>query len=109
MYVFMITQIPISNIPKNPTVRREWIKFQLRLRGISLRQLAIKAGVTQTAVSYALIGPSSHLEPVIAEALGLNPQQLFPERFDAGGARLSQTRPQQRTIRTKVPDVKKAE
>lgn len=106
MFLLMIMNIPTSDIPKNPAVRREWIKFQLRLRGISLRQLGFKAGVTQTAVSYALIAPQSHLETIIADALGFTPVQLFPERFDAKGNRLSQTRPQQRSTTNRAANVK---
>ena len=71
--------------------------------------MADKAGVTHTAISYALIGPSSHIEPIIAEALGLTPEQLFPERFDATGSRIAQIRPQQRNTRRNDANVKNEE
>lgn len=76
-----------------------WILGELRLRGTSLRRLAAEHGVSQQAMSHALIASSSHLEAVIAEAIGLTAQQLFPERFDEQGNRLSWTREQQRITR----------
>lgn len=87
------------DIPKNPAERRAWICFQLRLRGTSLRAIARRLGVSQQAVSNALMTPSSHIEPAIAEAIGLTAQQLFPERFDDAGNRLPRTRPQHRITR----------
>lgn len=86
-------------VPKNPAERRLWIWVNLRLRGTSLRRLAVENGVSQQAMSHALGNPSSHLETVIAEALGLTPQQLFPERFTEDGKRLGWTREPQRNTR----------
>jgi len=86
-------------VPKNPAERRVWILGQLRLRGTSLRRLAAQEGVSPQAMSNALMCPSSHLEEVIAAALGLTVQQLFPERFDDHGNRLGWTRTQQRSTR----------
>ncbi len=94
------------DVPKNPVERRVWVCGQLRLRGTSLRQLGIKAGVSPQAMSAALLAPNRHLEHVIAEALGLTARQLFPERFTANGDRIHQTRPQQRTTKRLSPTVK---
>jgi Ner family transcriptional regulator len=95
-----MSNVPTSDlVPKHPAERRVWIWVQLRLRGTSLRRLAAENGVSQQAMSHALVSPSSHLEEVIAQALGLTAQQLFPERFDALGNRLSWTRDQQRNTR----------
>lgn len=91
--------LTITNIPKEPAVRRVWICAQLRLRGKSLRGLAIAEGVSQQAMSAALLAPNIHLEPIIAAALGLTAETLFPERFDETGRRTTQTRPKQRTTR----------
>lgn len=101
-----MSNVPTSyQVPKNPAERRVWIWVQLRLRGASLRRLAAEHGVSQQAMSHALIAPSSHLEVVIAAALGLTPQQLFPERFDDRGNRLGWTRTQQRTTRAVARNV----
>ncbi len=85
--------------PKNPAERRGWVIWQLRNRGWSLSRIALQEGVSVQAVSMALMVPSSHLQQVIAETLGLTPQQLFPEFFDAAGRRLGRTREQHRITR----------
>jgi len=92
------------DIPKNPAIRREWIGFQLRIRGLSKRALARREGVSHQAVSQAALGGGSHhLQQAIATALGLRPQDLFPELYDERGRRLGQTRNPKRSTR---PDSK---
>lgn len=97
---------PTLDIPKEPAVRRAWVIYQLRVRGLSLSQLAKEVGVSQQAMSEALMRPSSHLEPVIAEALGVAVEQLFPERFGAAGNRLFREREPQRSSGAKARNVK---
>ena len=87
------------DVPKNPAERRVWVCYQLRLRGDSLRAIARRIGVCQQAPSNALMNPSKDIEQAIAEAIGLTPEQLFPERFDATGKRLVRTRSPQRNTR----------
>lgn len=93
------------NIPKNPAERRGWIIWQLRNRGWSLSRIALQEGVSVQAVSSALMVPSSHLQQVIADVLGLPLPQLFPEYFDAAGRRLGRTREQHRTTRVNACNV----
>ena len=93
----MTSEPTTLDIPKNPAARRAWICYRLRLRGDSLRQIARRLGVTPQAVSAALMASSSHIEIAIAEAIGLTAQELFWERFDGQGQRLSHTRQPQRT------------
>jgi len=88
---------PTLDIPKEPAVRREWVMYQLRLRGLSLRKLASREGVHPQAISNALMTPNAHLEPVIAAAIGVKQRDLFPERFDDHGHRIPRTRSPQRT------------
>jgi len=95
----MMIDTPSVNIPQNSVHRRRWVIYQLSLKGLSLRQLAIREGVTTQAMSGALMTSSSHLREVIATALGLTAQTLFPEDFDAAGNRLGWTREQQRSTR----------
>jgi len=102
----MTNDLTTVNIPKNPAERRVWICGQLRLKGKSLRRLAAQNGVSQQAMSAALLNSSSHLEPVIAAAIGLTAKQLFPERFGADGNRLSHTREPQRSTAPKGRNVK---
>lgn len=89
------------DIPNNPADRRAWVCYQLRINGLSLKALAEREGVSHQSMSAALLVPSSHLEEVIAGALGLTSQQLFPERFARGGRRRSGTRsPNRNSART---------
>lgn len=97
----MHPQINTCDIPKEPAQRRVWVIYQLKLRGTNVRRLARKWGVSPSAIQNALTSPSSHLEVAIAKMLGLTPQQLFPERFDANGQRLHITQPPKR-IRPKA-------
>lgn len=85
-------------MPTTPLHRREWIAYQLRLRGLSFRSLARQEGVTHQAVSAAALGGSSRpLQEALAETLGVAPQALFPELYDRDGTRLGRTRAPQRT------------
>lgn len=99
MSIDMTIYLSTVSVPKNPAERRVWIPSQLRLLGTSLRRLAAEEGVSPQAMSNALNLSSSHLETVIAAALGLTAQQMFPERFDAAGNRLGWTRTPQRSTR----------
>lgn len=83
---------PSLDIPKNPSQRRAWLVYQLKLRGLSARQLALREGVSREAIGGVMNTPSATLERVVARSLGLMPQELFPERYDAAGRRLIPTR-----------------
>lgn len=87
--------------PKNPAERRAWVIYQLRIRGTNLLRLSKQHGVSASAMQAALMVPSSHLERVIADALGLPVEKLFPERFDRDGRRLHLTRAPARKCKTR--------
>ncbi|MDQ2069345.1 helix-turn-helix domain-containing protein [Natronospira bacteriovora] len=72
-------------MPQDSRQRREWIKYQLRLRGSSLAQVARDQGVSRDAATLALRKPYPRMERAIADALGLRPEQLWPERYDEAG------------------------
>lgn len=65
--------------------RNEWIKFQLRIRGSSLSQLARDLGVTRQAVRNALSSRYPRMERVIAAEIGLDPETIWPERYRKDG------------------------
>lgn|SRR5690554_6721331 len=69
-------------IPEEPSRRREWIKYQLKINGLSIASLAREHGVSRQAVSMALTNSNPRWEFVIAQALGLEPSELWPERYD---------------------------
>jgi lambda repressor-like predicted transcriptional regulator len=82
-----------------------FIKGELELRNLSLRKLAAREGVSHQAMSSALIAPSSHLQAVLAQALGLTVHQLFPEWYDEAGVRLGRTRSPQRSTGRRAGNV----
>lgn len=95
----MTSYLLTNQVPKEPTVRRAWIVFQLRIRGLSFRELARRHGVTTSAFSHATLTPSHQLEEILAESLGLKVEELFPERYDATGRRLFNVRVKSSTAR----------
>lgn len=70
-----------ADIPKDPVQRNEWIKFQLRMRGTSMSDLARRLGVTRQAVRNALTASYPKMERVIARELDLEPEIIWPERY----------------------------
>jgi Ner family transcriptional regulator len=50
-----------------------------------LASVAREAGVTKQQTQVAMGRPYPRMERYIANALGLSPQELFPERYDADG------------------------
>ncbi|MNZ81991.1 DNA-binding transcriptional regulator Nlp [compost metagenome] len=74
-----------TEIPLEPLLRWEWIKFQLRARGTSLAALSRELGVSDTAVKNAKRTAYPRMERAIAAALGLQPVALWPERWNANG------------------------
>lgn len=78
---------------------------QLRLRGVSIRSLANRIGVRPQAVSAALVQPSARCERALADALGMRPRDLFPERYDPiSGERTAKSNPSGARRRRNVED-----
>lgn len=70
---------------QDPGKRRAWVKYQVHLQGRSMAQVAADAGVDRRTLYATFTKPYPRMERVIADALKLNPQQLFPERYDTDG------------------------
>lgn len=76
---------------KKATARRQdWhpadVVAALRKAGWSLQQLAFHHGYTsRQAFSKALAGPYPRVERLIADALGTEPQAIWPTRYDDQG------------------------
>ncbi|MQA64848.1 MAG: nucleotide excision repair protein [Alphaproteobacteria bacterium] len=87
----------INDIPKKPALRREWIKYQFRLRGYSVHAFAESIGVRPPAVSNAFWKPSSHIQQEIADFLGIPPGVLFPEFYTDDGRLIPGTKPRNRS------------
>lgn len=72
--------------PKNNYAkRRAWVIYHLKLQGQTLVSVAAANGVTKQQTQKALSAPYPRMEKLIADALGLTPQELFLERYDADG------------------------
>ncbi|MFF3704866.1 helix-turn-helix domain-containing protein [Pseudomonas qingdaonensis] len=78
------------DIPLDSDSRWEWIKFQLRVRGTNLADLARQNDLNERAIRNAKHRPYPRVERAIAQALGLQPVQLWPERWNSDGAPLRQ-------------------
>lgn len=69
--------------------RHDWhpedVKAAVRKTGTSLTALALANGLSESAVRRTLICPWPRVEALIAQHLGLRPQQIWPSRYDARG------------------------
>lgn len=74
-----------ADIPADPALRWEWIKYQLRTQGTSLAKLSRELGVSGQAVKNVKRIAYPRMERAIAKALGLQPFMIWPERWEASG------------------------
>lgn len=72
-------------IPTSPDVRREWVKYRLKVAGLTLTRLGERLNVSRHAVGLALRQPYPRVERAIADILGMEPAAIWPERYDADG------------------------
>jgi len=76
----------LKEILADPKKRRSWVMYQLHMQGKSLAQVGKDNGVnTRQSLYETFRKPYPRVEKVIADAVDLTPQQLFPERYDADG------------------------
>ncbi|KIX14965.1 helix-turn-helix domain-containing protein [Dethiosulfatarculus sandiegensis] len=72
--------------PKKANPPQDWhkadIKAALEKAGWSLRRLAEARGYSHSMVRAALYKPYPNAERIIADALGLRPQDIWPSRYD---------------------------
>ena len=64
----------------------------LKKRGLSLAGLSVANGYHPTAAGKALKQQWPAMERLLAEALGLVPQEIWPSRYDAEGRPIARTR-----------------
>jgi len=78
------------------------IVSELRIRtGKSLRQLSTENGLAKTTLSQALQRPYPNAELIIAKAIGVIPQDIWPSRYNSDGS--SSRRKGKRSITKKCP------
>ncbi len=81
-----------GSMPRDARARSIWVQGQLRLHGASFAAIARGLGISARAVGQAMFMPNHRVELALAAALGLEPRQLFAERYDAAGRRLHAVR-----------------
>lgn len=69
----------------DPAKRRAWVRYQLTLKGLSMADIARDAGVTRECLYQVFCKTYPRMEKVVADAVGLPPAVLWPERYDAEG------------------------
>lgn len=57
----------------------------IKNRGVTLRALAEKHGLSPAAISVALSRPWPRVEKIIGEAIGVEPQKIWPPRYPSKG------------------------
>lgn len=67
----------------NTDWHREIIKAELHKRGITFRALDVKAGVKQDVVKSVLTRLCRKYELLVANALGVSPETIWPSRYEA--------------------------
>ena len=72
-------------ILENPKTRRGWVIYKLQLQNQTLAGLAQAHGVSRQCLYHVFSAPYPRMEKVLADAVGLTPQALFVERYDANG------------------------
>lgn len=77
--------LPPQTVPSDPVERRSWIKWQLDRRKVSLAKLSLSAGFARNAATLTLRLQWPEMEAIIAKQLGLEPKQLWPERYHEDG------------------------
>lgn len=98
------TDKPPKHILKDPAKRRAWIIYQVNLQGRSLAQVARDAGVTRVCLYQVFNKTYPRMEKVVADALGMAPAELWPERYDADGLPIYRRgRPANKSITKNTP------
>ncbi|MDA8483625.1 helix-turn-helix domain-containing protein [Pseudomonas resinovorans] len=75
----------IAEMPLDPTQRWEWIKYQLRIHGCPPAELARQLDITDRAIRAVKSMPYPRIERAIAKTLGVEPVELWPERWNLDG------------------------
>jgi Ner family transcriptional regulator len=64
----------------------ERVKEMILKTGITLTALGVSNGFSEAAVSIALRKRSPYVQKLIADHLGVRPQELWPSRYDENGS-----------------------
>ncbi|EGR1074278.1 helix-turn-helix domain-containing protein [Vibrio cholerae] len=74
---------PITNFsPEKQDMAREDIVAAIHKRGLSLRALSVLNGFKPTTLNNALNGPYKEAEEIIAKALDMKVEDIWPSRVE---------------------------
>ncbi|MEJ0020934.1 MAG: helix-turn-helix transcriptional regulator [Acetobacteraceae bacterium] len=76
---------PESNLPDGDDWHPADVLAALKKRGHSLAGLSVANGYHPTAAGKALKQPWPAIERLLADAIGVRPQEIWPSRYDAEG------------------------
>lgn len=79
-------QIGTSKKPAAKGWHPAFIVYQLRLKGLSLRKVAARAGYAAGSGKRPIRDAWPAMERVVADALGVHPSEIWPERYEADGS-----------------------
>lgn len=83
----------LKKAPEGATQKADWrrsaIKAALEDAGWSLRRLSVHHGYCNRTLNHALFDPYPKAERLIADALGVEPWDIWPTRYDADHQPLS--------------------
>ncbi len=82
-----------NKIPTDPMIKKEWVKYQLRIRGSSFSKIARKLGLCRQAPQIVLTKPYPRIEKNIGDIIGVCPQYIWPERYEQGKSKSRPKRP----------------
>jgi Ner family transcriptional regulator len=78
-------ETPPIAITRDSRLLKSWVIYQFKLRRSTLSTVANNDGVSKQCVYQAFDHPYPRMEKLIAEALGLEPRDLWPDRYDEHG------------------------
>lgn len=81
---------------------REEVKAAIRKRGSTLKALSMNNGYGEDACRRATKHPWPAVERIIASFLGVEPQSIWPSRYDADGRPRSRIHESQSTARRRL-------
>lgn len=70
---------------RNEVINRDWhrqhIVAAVHVKGFTLRQLSIEAGLKPDSLKNVLYRPCEKYEQIVANALGVAPEEIWPSRY----------------------------
>ncbi|WP_334470628.1 helix-turn-helix domain-containing protein [Arsenophonus sp. PmNCSU2021_1] len=70
---------------RNEVLNRDWhrqhIVAAVHVKGLTLRQLSMRAGLKPDSLKNVLDRPCKKYERIIAQAIGVAPEEIWPSRY----------------------------